>query len=157
MTLPMRCLWMEFKSSPGDDVKVSCRNQPCLSSHPRQVPVEVNSVAEFNLGGGGQWEVDAWMRKTLGRGLELDEEDADDAWRRQPNQLSSFQVEFSRSTACVAPIYAKALLKASMQFKILVEDKNYFSQIQIPCCHCPCLGVAPSTQNLSRCLRLKGF
>ena len=107
--------------------------------------------------GGDQWEVDAWMRKRLGRGLELDEEDADDAWRRQPNQLSSFQVEFSRSTACVAPAYAKALLKASMQFKILVEDKNYFSPIQIPCCHCPCFGVAPSTQNLSRCLRLKGF
>ena len=101
---------MEFKSSPGDDVEESCRNQACLSSHPRQVPVEVNSVAEFNLGGGDQWEVDAWMRKTLGRGLELDEEDADDAWRRQPNQLSSFQVEFSRSTACVAPTYAKALL-----------------------------------------------
>ena len=52
MTFPMRCLWMEFKSSPGDDVEESCRNQPCLSSHPRQVPVEVNSVAEFNLGGG---------------------------------------------------------------------------------------------------------
>ena len=77
-----------------------------------------------------EWEVDAWMRKTLGRGLELDEEDADDAWKRQPNQLSSFQVEFSRSTACVAPIYAKALLKASMQFKILVEEKTILDKIK---------------------------
>ena len=68
MTLPMRCLWIKFKSSPGDDVEVSCRNQPCLSSHPRQVPVEVNSVAEFNLGGGNQWEVEAWKRSRVGWG-----------------------------------------------------------------------------------------
>ena len=124
-------------------------------------PVSPLTLAKY------QWKSTLWLSSTwvegiseklrLGRGLELDEEEADDAWRRQPNQLSSFQVEFSRSTACVAPTYAKALLKASMQFKILVEEKNYFRPIQIPCCHCPCLGVAPSTQNLSRCLRLKGF